>query len=134
MEPEYIHQLEFTVRDYECDIQGVVNNANYQHYFEHARHNFLLSKNINFAQLHEEGIDLIVYHVDILYKQPLRSGDKFVVKSYLQKEGNIRISFFQDIYRITDSKLMTKGKITCVAIQKGRPHRLDFLLKKIDLI
>ncbi|NSW95739.1 MAG: acyl-CoA thioesterase, partial [Bacteroidales bacterium] len=34
-------RLEFTVRDYECDLQGVVNNANYQHYLEHARHEYL---------------------------------------------------------------------------------------------
>ena len=53
--------LEFTVRDYECDLQGVVNNANYQHYFEHARHQFLISRGLSFAGLHEEGIDLIVY-------------------------------------------------------------------------
>ena len=134
MEPNYIHQLEFAVRDYECDIQGIVNNANYQHYFEHARHNFLLSKNIDFAQLHEEGIDLIVFHVDIYYKQPLHSGDKFVVKSYFQKEGNIRVSFYQDIYRVGDDTLMTKGIITCVAIQNGRPIRPDFLLEKLGLL
>lgn len=28
--------LEFAVRDYELDFQGIVNNANYQHYLEHA--------------------------------------------------------------------------------------------------
>ena len=29
---KYIFSLEMKVRDYECDLQGIVNNANYQHY------------------------------------------------------------------------------------------------------
>ena len=29
---QYIYELEMKVRDYECDLQGIVNNANYQHY------------------------------------------------------------------------------------------------------
>ena len=32
---QYIYELEMKVRDYECDLQGIVNNANYQHYLEH---------------------------------------------------------------------------------------------------
>ena len=59
-ETSNIFSLEFAVRDYECDLQGVVNNANYQHYLEHARHEFLISKGISFADLHNEGLDLIV--------------------------------------------------------------------------
>jgi len=93
------YYLEFIVRDYECDLQGVVNNANYQHYLEHARHEFLLSKGISFVELHEEGIDLIVTKVEIDYKYPLRSRDKFIVRVSIQREGNVRLVFIQDIYK-----------------------------------
>ena len=43
MKPNYIFETEMEVRDYECDIQGIVNNANYLHYTEHTRHLFLTS-------------------------------------------------------------------------------------------
>lgn len=38
---EYIFTTRMMVRDYECDIEGIVNNANYLHYAEHTRHLFL---------------------------------------------------------------------------------------------
>ena len=60
-----VYSLDFVVRDYECDLQGIVNNANYQHYYEHTRHQFLLENNISFAKLHEENIDLIPSNLDL---------------------------------------------------------------------
>ena len=58
----YIYELPMKVRDYECDLQGIVNNANYQHYLEHTRHEFLLSAGVSFAGLHEkEGIKYVFY-------------------------------------------------------------------------
>jgi acyl-CoA thioester hydrolase len=115
------YNLQFVVRDYECDLQGVVNNANYQHYLEHARHQFLISKGISFVQLHDEGIDLIVTKVEIEYKLPLRSRDEFIVTVEIQREGNARILFVQDIFRLPDLKLVVKAKVTGVATKKGRP-------------
>jgi len=118
---EYEGNLEFTVRDYECDIQGVVNNANYQHYLEHARHEFLISRGLSFSKLHEEGTDLIVTRVEIDYKYPLRSHDNFVVRTNIEREGNVRLVFIQDIFRIPDEKLIIKARVTGVATRKGRP-------------
>ena len=57
---KYIYELKMKVRDYECDLKGIVNNANYQHYLEHTRHEFLTSVGISFARLHEEGVDPVV--------------------------------------------------------------------------
>jgi len=47
---EYIYELDMKVRDYECDIQGVVNNSVYQNYLEHTRHEFMLKKGIEAKQ------------------------------------------------------------------------------------
>jgi acyl-CoA thioester hydrolase len=132
-EPGYLHSTEFTVRDYECDIQGVVNNANYQHYLEHARHELLTSRGISFARLHEAGTDLIVTKVEIEYKFPLRSRDMFSVKTNIQREGNIRLAFLQDIYRTDDMKLIVRAKVTGAATKKGKPVYPGEVLKKLGL-
>lgn len=118
---KYIYQLELSVRDYELDLQGIVNNSVYQNYLEHARHEFLSTRNIDFAKLHTEGVDLVVSKIEIEYKQPLKSRDKFVVKLKTNKEGNLRIIFEQDIYRLPDNKLVVNAKVTGVCLKNGRP-------------
>ena len=87
MAQEYTFEIEMKVRDYECDLQGIVNNANYQHYIEHTRHEFLRANNISFAQLHEEGIDPVVARLNMAFKTPLTSGDSFVSKLRVEKDG-----------------------------------------------
>jgi len=128
-----IYGVEFAVRDYECDLQGVVNNANYQHYLEHARHEFLISKGISFVDLHNEGIDLIVTRVEIDYKYPLRSRDKFVVRVNIEREGNARLVFVQDIFRLNDEKHIVHARVTGVATKKGRPVPPGKLIEQLGL-
>lgn len=128
-----IYGLEFMVRDYECDLQGVVNNANYQHYLEHARHEFLISKGISFVDLHNEGIDLIVTRVEIDYKYPLRSRDRFIVNIVIEREGNARLVFVQEIYRLPDKKLIVKARVTGVATRNGRPVPPGKIVEQLGL-
>ena len=130
---EYIFSLEFSVRDYECDLQGIVNNANYQHYLEHTRHEFLVSRGLSFAALHDEGTDLIVTRVEIDYKYPLRSRDKFLVKLNLLREGNVRFVFEQDILRLPDEKLIISARVTGVATKNGRPVSPEDVIRRIGL-
>lgn len=132
-EDREIFEVEFIVRDYECDLQGVVNNANYQHYLEHARHEYLISKGISFVDLHNEGIDLIVTRVEIDYKYPLRSRDRFIVKVEIEREGNARLLFIQEICRIPDKKLIVKARVTGVATKNGRPVPPGKILSQLGL-
>ncbi len=116
---KYIYELPMKVRDYECDLQGIVNNANYQHYLEHTRHEFLSSVGVSFAGLHEQGVDPVVARINIAFKTPLKSGDEFVSKLYLKKEG-IKYVFYQDIYRLPDLKVSIKSTVETVCVVNGR--------------
>lgn len=114
-------ELEFLVRDYECDLQGIVNNANYQHYLEHARHEFLITKGIDFASLHDQGTDLIVSRIEMDYKFPLRSRDHFLVTVKMKKHGNVRVLFEQEILKLPDWKPVVNAKVFGVCLVHGKP-------------
>ena len=53
------------------------------------------------------------------FKTPLKSGDEFVSKLYLKKEG-IKYIFFQDIYRLPDMKVVIKSTVETVCLIHGR--------------
>ena len=116
---KYIFELKMKVRDYECDLQGIVNNANYQHYIEHTRHEFLLANNISFAKLHEQGTDAVVARLTMQFKTPLKSGDEFVSKLYIKKDG-LRYIFMQDIFRLPDMKVVIKAQVDAVCLVNGK--------------
>jgi acyl-CoA thioester hydrolase len=118
------HELELTVRDYECDLQGIVNNAVYLNYLEHARHTFLLERKIDFAKLHTEGIDLVVSRIEIDYKLSLTSGDRFVIQSSMRREGHLRVIFDQEILQLPDRKPVVKAKVIGVGLKNGRPIKV----------
>lgn len=121
-----LFSLRLKVRDYECDLQGIVNNANYQHYTEHTRHEFLLSRGISFARMHAEGYDPVVARMTMHFKQPLRSGDEFVSTINLKKEG-IKYIFLQNIYRAADEQLVFTSEVTTVVLYHGKLHDCTLL-------
>ena len=127
---KYAYELKMKVRDYECDLEGIVNNANYQHYMEHTRHEFLLQAGISFAEMHERGIDAVVGRITISYKTPLRSRDEFLSCLRIKQEG-IRYVFHQDIYRLSDMKLAARGTVDTVCLVNGKLERCTELEDKL---
>lgn len=121
---EFTFKLEMKTRDYECDVQGVVNNANYQHYLEVTRHEFLQHIGMSFQGLHDQGIDVMVSRVNILYKASLHGGEEFVSCLNMKRAG-VRWVFEHEIYRKADEKLCIKGTVDCVCVVNGVLTRGD---------
>ena len=115
----YIFETRMEVRDYECDIEGIVNNANYLHYIEHTRHLFLRSLGVSFADMHAKGADAVVARMNMQFKVPLRCDDEFVSRLNLRKEG-VRYVFDQDIYRASDEQLAFRAKVELVCLVDGK--------------
>ena len=126
MEGNSTHELKMKVRDYECDIEGIVNNANYQHYFEHARHEMCLERGISFAELVERNIYVVVARVDIRYKRPLRSRDEFVVTTTMERDA-VKLLFHQKILLLPNREVCADATITTVVTIDGKLSRASEL-------
>ncbi len=130
---EYRFALDLEVRDYECDLQGIVNNAVYQNYLEHTRHEFLKSLGIDFAALSGSGVNLVVVRAEIDYLHPLGSGDKFWVGLNMERFSRIRFCFSQDIYRVPDNKPVLRAKVIGAALNgAGRPKLPEEIEKILE--
>ena len=115
------------VRDYECDIQGIVNNANYLHYLEHTRHKFIKTLGLDFAALHDMGIDVVVARMSLQYKIPLRSGDTFISRLHMTKDG-LRYVFHQELYNKDNGRMCLKAKVEAVCVIDGRLSDSEVLI------
>lgn len=119
---DQLFKLEFEVRDYECDLEGIVNNAVYMNYLEHARHSYLKSRGFGFAALIERGIHLVVIRIEADYLYPLRSGNTFYVTVKLERISRLRFGFLQDIFRLPDGKPIMKARAIGTSLNAaGRP-------------
>lgn len=123
---EYIYELEMEVRDNECDIQGVVNNGQYQNFMTHARHKFIKAEGIDFNDLFEQGKLAMVSRVEIDYLGPLFPNDLFTVKIALERKKSTRLIFLQDIFK-KDGTQVIRSRVTTVCLDKaeGFPLMLD---------
>ena len=117
----------FKVRDYELDMQGIVNNGVYFNYFEHARHEFLHSHGVDFAALAEQGINLVVIRSEIDFKTSLRSGDAFDVEVSLERMGRIKFGFRQRIVKANGDVCAQALVVGAAVNPKGRPFAFDGL-------
>ena len=124
----FTYTLRLKTRDYECDVQGVVNNANYQHYLEVTRHEFIQSVGLSFQGWHDQGIDVMVSHISIDYRTSLRGGEEFISCLNLHRKG-VRYIFEQEIYRASDEKLCIRAQVDCVCVVNGVLTRGDEILE-----
>ena len=100
-----LHAREFAVpmkvRAYEIDQYGVVNNAVYVQYLQHARHELLEHLQL---EHHDAIAGYTLTDLAVRFKQPLRSQDRFLVTVALQKATKVRAHFSQRIIKLPSAQ------------------------------
>lgn len=123
---DYQFEMPIKVRDYECDAQGIVNNANYLHYLEITRHDFCEEAGFTFRAMHESGLDPVVRKIEIEYITSLGLGDTIISKLKMERHG-VRFIFKQDIFNASTGAPVVKAIVTIVCLENGSLSRGDRL-------
>lgn len=122
--------LDFQVRDSELDQYGVVNNAIYQVYLEHTRHEFLIAVGMDAAEIAREGRSLAVSGINIRYRAPLRSRDLFQVSLTISRLSGARVEIHQIIRKPGGETLILEAWVEAVFLdERARPMRLPSQFK-----
>ena len=118
-----ICKCSLTVRSYECDSYGHVNNANYLHYLEYARCELLKDMNFDYEAMIKAGYGIYVARIEIDYKKPAVTDDELLIKSRAIKKGAVSGVIAQEIWRGED--LIVDAKVTWAFVDsKGIPTKI----------
>jgi acyl-CoA thioester hydrolase len=79
--------VRITVRGYETDVQGHVNQSVYINYAEHARWSLLQAAGITQTQLVNSGVGPVALETNIRYKRELLAGDEVDVTCAFEWSG-----------------------------------------------
>ena len=117
------HKCSLIVRSYECDGYGHVNNANYLHYLEFARHAYLADNGVSIPKLRESGYGLLVARIAIDFRRPTTTDDRLIVLTRALRKTRIGGVLSQRIVR--DAETVAEAEVTWVCVDaRGRLERL----------
>ncbi|GGQ76507.1 acyl-CoA thioesterase [Streptomyces pilosus] len=111
-----------TVRGYETDVQGHLNQAVYLNYAEHARWSLLQAAGITQSGLISQGVGPVALETTIRYRRELLAGDEADVScAFLWSGGKI----------FTMEQTITRADGTVAAELTGVGGLMDLKLRKL---
>jgi acyl-CoA thioester hydrolase len=116
-------ECSLTVRTYECDSYGHVNNANYLNYLEYARYEYLRAIGFDYNATVKAGYGIYIARVEVEYKKPAFTDDTLTIVSWAVKKGAVSGDIAQEIRR--GETLVASAKVTWAFVDsRGVPVRI----------
>jgi len=127
-----VHTCSLSVRSYECDSYGHVNNAVYLHYLEYARHQYLRDIGVSVLELREFGYGLLVAKVSIQYRRPAITDDLLTISTSAVRQAIVGGVLRQVVTKADTTgesssrpSVVAEAEVTWVCVDvRGRPVRL----------
>lgn len=118
------HIAKHTVRSYECDSYGHVNNAVYLNLLEYGRIEYLHAVGFDYHGIIAAGYYLYVTHIDIYYKASCFLDDEIQIEVEPIKLGAVSGTFRQKIIK-KDGTTACEAQVSWACVNKeGRPCKL----------
>ncbi len=115
---------ELTVRTYECDSYGHVNNAVYVNYLEYGRMEFLNGIGFDYKGIVAAGFYLYISHIDVYYKASSFLGDHLFIDAWPTDMGAVRGTIHETI-RKEDGTVCIEADVTWASVNhQGRPCKI----------
>ena len=115
------HEFRFTVRGYEMDSFGHVNNAVYLNYFEQARWDILRSLDL-FDYFAQNGLILVVAEASIRYSREAKVFDELVCGTDITREAPYLV-FSHSIRAAVSGELIARGSVKTLLVDRDRIPR-----------
>ena len=93
---------------YETDMMGVVHHANYVHWMEEARIDFMDQIGFPYARMEAEGVISPVVDISVKYLKPCRFGDEIAVSVAVESLGGAKLALRYEMRGIS-------GETVCIA-------------------
>ena len=108
----------------ELDPYNHVNHAAYVAYFEAARCVALDEIEMSLADLSERGLQIVVTHLDVKFREPATARDILTVETQIVELKRVSSTWRQRIIRESDGKDLVEAELTLgVCDMSGKPTR-----------
>jgi acyl-CoA thioester hydrolase len=111
---KFKHRLR--VRFSECDLQGVVFNANYLTYFDIVITELWREAVGGWSQMVEQGSDLVVAEARVRYLAPARFDDELDLGAQVARLGDTAVTTHMTVERAADGVLVAEGELRHVCV------------------
>lgn len=125
------HRLDIDVRFYELDPYNHVNHAVYIQYFETARIALLADAGYTLQGMMEDGVLILVTHIDTRFLKPAEGGDHLVVETEVLGYTRVMTNWRQRLMR--GDEVLVKQKLSA-AVTNLDGHPLRFPRDMIEAL